>query len=108
MFSWCRIESPPFPTSQASARFTMATVQRAKSCISVVIAEANRLNCQLIESAFHRRRMGVAIVASAIESHRALLLLKEHTPDVAVISSQLGDGPLEGFRLLRELRSLQS
>jgi len=86
----------------------MATVQRARGCINVVIAEANRLNCQLIESAFRRRRMGVAIVASAIESQRALLLLKEHGPDVAVISPQLGDGPLEGYRLLRELRSLRS
>lgn len=86
----------------------MATVQRARSCINVVIAEANRLNCQLIESAFRARRMGVAIVASAIESQRALSLLKEHEPDVAVISSQLGDGPLEGYRLLREMRSLQS
>ncbi|MGH9495612.1 MAG: response regulator transcription factor [Candidatus Sulfotelmatobacter sp.] len=86
----------------------MGHVQQARSCVNVVIAEANHLNCQLVESAFRVRRMGVAIVASAIESHRALLLLKERKPDIAVISSQLGDGPLEGFRLLRELRLLQS
>jgi DNA-binding NarL/FixJ family response regulator len=86
----------------------MGTVQRPRSCINVVIAEANRLNCQLVESAFRVRRLGVAIVASAIESQRALMLFKEREPDIAVISSQLGDGPLEGYRLLRELRSLRS
>lgn len=86
----------------------MGHVQHARSCVNVVIAEANRLNCQLVESAFRARRMGVAIVASAIESQRALALFKERKPDIAVISSQLGDGPLEGYRLLRELRSLQS
>ncbi len=86
----------------------MGRVQQARNCVNVVIAEANHLNCQLIESAFRARRMGVAIVASAIESQRALSLFKEWQPDIAVVSSQLGDGPLEGYRLLRELRSLQS
>jgi DNA-binding NarL/FixJ family response regulator len=86
----------------------MGREQTSQSCVNVVIAEANRLNCQLVESAFRVRRMGVAIVASAIESQRALVLLKDREPDIAVISSQLGDGPLEGYRLLRELRSLQS
>lgn len=86
----------------------MDNVQQARSPVNVVIAEANRLNCQLVESAFRTRRMGVAVVASAIGSQRALSLFKERQPDIAIISSQLEDGPLEGYRLLRELRSLQS
>jgi DNA-binding NarL/FixJ family response regulator len=82
--------------------------QSRNSVITVVIAEANQLNCQLVASAFRPRRAGVAVVASAVASDRALSLFKEREPDVAIISSELEDGPLEGYRVVRELRSLQS
>lgn len=48
------------------------------------------------------------MVASAIESQHALALLNERKPEVAVISARLREGPLEGYRVLRELRSLQT
>jgi DNA-binding NarL/FixJ family response regulator len=78
------------------------------SCVRVVLAEANHLNCQLVENAFRPSRMRVAIIGSAVESSRALELLKLRDPDVAVISAQLEDGPLQGFRLLEQLRVLHS
>jgi len=80
----------------------------SRSLVNVLIAEANQMNCQLVASAFRPSRYRVAVVASATESMRALALLKEIQPDVAVISAQLKEGPLEGYRVLRELRLLHA
>jgi DNA-binding NarL/FixJ family response regulator len=66
------------------------------------------MNCQLIESAFRPRRFRVSVVATVTDSLRALAQLSEIQPDVAVISAELQEGPLEGFRVLREVKSLQT
>ena len=76
--------------------------------VNVIVAEASEMYCQLVESAFRPRRFHVSVVASAVESVRAVTLLKEREPDVAIISAQLQEGPLAGFAVLRELRALQS
>jgi DNA-binding NarL/FixJ family response regulator len=82
--------------------------QSRSSVVHVVIAEANHMNCELVESVFRSKRNGVAVIGFAVNSRDALSLLKERQPDVAVISSHLQEGPLEGYRLLREMRALQS
>ncbi|HTV58557.1 MAG TPA: response regulator transcription factor [Verrucomicrobiae bacterium] len=64
------------------------------------------MNCELIESASRSRRSRVSVVGSAVDSGRALELVKQMQPDVAVISAHLADGPLTGFRLLRALHAL--
>ncbi len=79
-----------------------------RNVVNVLIAEANQMNCQLVEQAFRPRRLRLAVIASAVESTRAVSLLKEHAPDVAIISAQLHEGPLAGFRVLRELRRLRA
>jgi len=83
-------------------------LQSRSPAITVVVAEANHLNCQLVASAFRPKRAGVSVVASAVASHQALTLFRERQPDVAIVSSELEDGPLEGYRVVRELRILQS
>jgi two-component system nitrate/nitrite response regulator NarL len=85
-----------------------ASQVECSSSVSVVIAEANQLNCQLVESAFRSRRNHVAIVASAVGSRETLETIKEHAPDVAIISSHMESGPLDGYYILRELHSLQT
>ncbi len=86
----------------------MERMQRSRSsAVSVLLADSSYLNCELLETAFRRRHRAIAIVGSAIEFHRALALIEKHRPDVAVISARL-EGPLDGFRLLTELRALQS
>jgi DNA-binding NarL/FixJ family response regulator len=76
--------------------------------VNVIVAEASEMYCQLVQSAFRPRRFRVAVVASAVESVRALKLLKECEPDVAIISDHLHEGPGAGFAVLRELRALQT
>jgi DNA-binding NarL/FixJ family response regulator len=78
------------------------------SVVNVLVAEANEMNCQLVESAFRPRRNRVAVVARAVASAHALSLVKQVQPDIVVVSAELQDGPLEGFRVLRELRELQT
>jgi len=82
--------------------------QSQESIVTILIAEANRMNCQLVEEAFRSRRNRMAIVGSAIESIRALDLLKQIQPDIAIVSAQLQEGPFEGYRLLRDMRALQT
>ena len=82
--------------------------QRARSSVHVFIAEANQMNCQLVESAFRPRRKRVTVIASAIGSDAALALLRTHEPDIAVVSAQLQEGPIEGYRVVRLLRSVQT
>ncbi len=77
------------------------------SLVQILIAEANQLNCQLVASALHPKRFRVEVAASAVDSKRALTLLKELKPDVAIISAQLQDGPRAGYSVLQELRALQ-
>jgi DNA-binding NarL/FixJ family response regulator len=83
-------------------------LQSCSSVVSVVIAEANQLNCQLVESAFRSKRTRVEVIASAVGSRQTLALVKEREPDVAIISAQLDTGPLDGYHILRELHSLQT
>ncbi|MBZ5693756.1 MAG: response regulator transcription factor [Acidobacteriia bacterium] len=82
--------------------------QWRSSVVTVLVTEASKLNCQLIEQVFRQKRAHVDVVGSAIRSRDVVALLKQTDPDVAVISAQLEDGPLEGYRVLRELHSLQS
>ena len=76
--------------------------------IAVIIADASRMHCQLMATALRRSRYRFDVVCSATESQEALQALKEKQPDVAVIGSNLRDGPLAGFKVLRELQSCRS
>jgi len=81
--------------------------QGQTSAIQILIAEANELNCQLVTNALRPRRHGVSVIACTAGSREAIELLKKRAPDVAVISAQLGDGPFEGYNVLRQLHALQ-
>jgi two-component system nitrate/nitrite response regulator NarL len=84
------------------------TQQWGSSVVKVVIAEASRMNCQLVERAFRPKRKHVTVVGSAVRGDDILALLKEKQPDIAIISAQLQEGALEGYRVLREMRSFQT
>lgn len=58
-----------------------------------------------MERAFRPRRNRIVVQASATDLKGALHLLQQLRPDVAIISAHLQEGPLEGYRMLRELRA---
>lgn len=82
----------------------MTKAQQWSANVRVVIAESSQMNCELVESAFRPRSKRVAIVGTAVHGSDALAVVKKTQPDVAVISAHLQEGPLEGYRVLRELR----
>lgn len=79
--------------------------QASKGSVSVLVADANQMSCQLLTSALKRCRHRFNVVGSVVSSDEALKLLRAREPDVALISAGLQDGALMGFRVLRELRS---
>lgn len=86
----------------------MERMQRSRSSASTVfIAESSYLNCQLLEAAFRRKSCGIVVVGSEIDAGRALPFIEKCQPDVTVIGAQLESGPLDGYRLLSELRCAQ-
>lgn len=78
------------------------------SPVTLMITEANRMNCQLIQDALRRGRRRLVVVAATIESSQALSVLKEQQPDVAIISMRLLSGPVDGLELLRSIHALAS
>jgi DNA-binding NarL/FixJ family response regulator len=63
------------------------------------------MNCQLMAHAFRQKKFRVSVVSCAVDSAGALVAFREKQPDIAVISAHLQDGPLMGFKVLRELRA---
>ena len=80
--------------------------QSRNSAIGVAIAESNRLACELVASALRYQKLRMSVVGSAVSSRDALALFAERQPDVAIVSAELEDGPVEGYRVVRELRLL--
>jgi DNA-binding NarL/FixJ family response regulator len=80
-------------------------LQTVARCIRVVVADANRMNSQLIVSALKRCHRNFDVYALTSNSMAAFQEIQTYRPDVAVISAQLEDGPLAGFRVLHQMRS---
>lgn len=76
--------------------------------IGVIIADSSRMHCQLMATALRRSRYKINVVCTVTESQEALKALNEKQPDIAVIGSNLHDGPLTGFKVLRELQASRS
>ncbi len=71
--------------------------------INLLIADDSHMNCQLLKTAFSRSRSPFRIVGCAISREDVIDSMKSHHPDIALISQNLQDGPLTGFRALNEL-----
>ena len=73
--------------------------------IRVAVADATRMNSQLIVSALRRLQYNFEVHALASDSTLAFRELQNDSADVAVISARLEDGPLSGFRVLHQLHT---
>lgn len=72
--------------------------------ITVLISDSTRMHCDLLHKAFYSVRQKFQVVASASSTVEVLTLLRLNQPQVAVISSDLQDGPYSGVRILPEIR----
>jgi DNA-binding NarL/FixJ family response regulator len=72
--------------------------------ISILISEASKMYCDLLNRAFQTVPDRFEVVASASKTSEILTLIQECHPMVAIVSDNLEDGPLSGLRLLPEIR----
>jgi DNA-binding NarL/FixJ family response regulator len=72
--------------------------------ISVLISESTRMHCDLLRKAFHPVRHRFRVVAFVSTTAELLTALQQYRPQVAIISSDMQDGPLSGIRILSEIR----
>jgi len=75
--------------------------------VRIVVAEPNKMQGQVVASAFERSSYRFVVESCEVDSAGTLNAVGEKQPDVAVISAQLQDGPSMGFRVARELRNLR-
>ena len=71
---------------------------------SVLISEASKMYCDLLNMAFLAVPERFEVVASASSAAEILSLVQEQRPKVAIVSDNLEDGPLAGLRILPEIR----
>ncbi len=76
--------------------------------IRVFVADSNVMNGELIVGALKRCGDRFDVVGCASNHAGAVQILEKFNPQVAVISTELQDGPLSGFRVLHHLRATNS
>ncbi len=83
----------------------MKTISQAGEPIRVFVADANAMACQLMARVLQQSCQPIKVVGSATESVEILKGLDANPSDVAIISADLRDGPITGFRVVREARA---
>jgi DNA-binding NarL/FixJ family response regulator len=73
--------------------------------IRVFIAEANYMACELAAKALSDSGERIKVAGAVTDSNGVVERLGVDSADVAVISSNLGDGRLAGFQVVRKLRA---
>ena len=81
--------------------------QATSEQIRILVAESSQMGGQLVAAALKRCRHKFEVVAFPSTSSDAIRELRANDPQVAIISAQLQDGPLTGFKVLHELRVSQ-
>ena len=90
-----------FRVARATAsNHSIVSSQTAPICVFVF--DSNKLNCDLLSQAAEASQYGLKVIGCANNSAGIQSSLLRQT-DVAIISSQLKDGPLDGFTLLKQV-----
>lgn len=84
----------------------MSRTPESERLVRVVVADGSRMKSQLMVTALQRsHHQRIAVVGAAVDSMGIRKLLRENRTDVAVIGSDLQDGPIAGFEVVREVRA---
>jgi DNA-binding NarL/FixJ family response regulator len=79
----------------------------ARKPVSVLIADASRMGCEMMSAALRRCRSRITVVGYATDAVGIRQVLRKTEVDIAVISARLRDGAIAGFDLAREIRATQ-
>jgi DNA-binding NarL/FixJ family response regulator len=99
-------DSPTHFPAEKPARIDLMQ-DRAQTPTKVIIFEGSEMGCQLLSHELEKSVYGIEVVGCRSSSPEVDPNLVR-TADVALISSNLRDGPLSGFKVLRSLRSYKS
>ena len=75
-----------------------------RTAATVVVADASRMECELLAKVLGRGPWRCEVVASATEGLEVVLATMAHKPNVVLIGQDLEDGPLTGFSIVSGLR----
>jgi two-component system nitrate/nitrite response regulator NarL len=73
--------------------------------VSVFVADASRMSCELMAAALRRSRDRLTMVGYATDAVGVRAALGENEANIAVISAHLRDGISAGFNVTREIRA---
>jgi DNA-binding NarL/FixJ family response regulator len=77
------------------------------STISVVVSDASVMTSELLGRALNRVKT-LSILKCAVSFAETLNAIVENTPDVAVVSTHLADGPYRGLEIVRQAREFSA
>lgn len=92
-----REQRPNAPSSHGS------DLSHASSGITILLADATPMGCQLLKHALGHSRHRFEILATATNRSEIHANLAHADADVMVLSEDLADGPYSGFEVLREI-----
>lgn len=72
----------------------------------LLLSDRTPLGCELLARSLEGHIEQVKLVAHATSGPEVLRLAQEHSPDIALISAALSDGPLAGFKTLPVIQSM--
>jgi DNA-binding NarL/FixJ family response regulator len=78
---------------------------KTRKAIHIVVADGSRMNCELIATSLRASSRHFDVVGCAVSASDLRGIFSQQSPEVAVISSYLEDGPLAGFDIVREIRN---
>lgn len=73
--------------------------------VTVLVADATRMDCQLVSDAIQRHSR-FRVIGNLTSSSEIISAVRNQQPDVAVISARLQEGSSAGLRVLQGLRAL--
>lgn len=73
--------------------------------ISVLVSDSNAMGCHLLDEALRRANFAVTGIANSAD--QLARRLEERIPNVTLLSANLSDGRLNGFKALRAIRNSQ-
>jgi two-component system, NarL family, nitrate/nitrite response regulator NarL len=73
--------------------------------LSLLISDDTAMGCQLLRDVLIRSRLNAKVVTCAVSREQIIDAMKSQHVDIALVSENLEDGPLAGFRVLNDLRT---
>jgi DNA-binding NarL/FixJ family response regulator len=80
-------------------------VSESAKTVSVFIAGARRMECQLMAAALQRSRQRIKVVGFAADSAGVCEGFRRNPADIAIVSAHLNDGQIAGFDAIRDVRA---